>query len=64
MGREAARASGLPPQAVCDDEALTAVAALRPTSIEELAAIDGIGPMAARRLGPRLLEVIGSVVGA
>jgi DNA helicase-2/ATP-dependent DNA helicase PcrA len=59
--QRAAAASGLPPQAVCTDEALAAVAALRPTSIEELAEIDGIGPMAARRLGPRLLAVIGTV---
>jgi superfamily II DNA helicase RecQ len=53
-----ARLSGLPPATVCSDAALARIAASRPASIDALAAIDGIGPLAARRFGPRLLAII------
>ncbi len=56
--RAAAFAAGLPEATVCSDRALAAVARARPASIDELAALPEIGPIAARRLGPRLLAVL------
>jgi ribonuclease D len=43
---------------VCSDQALAAVARAAPGSIDELAALPEIGPIAARRLGPRLLAAL------
>jgi DNA helicase-2/ATP-dependent DNA helicase PcrA len=54
----AALAVGLPEPAICTDEALAAVATARPTTLAELAALPEIGPIAARRLGPRLLAAL------
>jgi DNA helicase II / ATP-dependent DNA helicase PcrA len=54
----AARASGLPEAAICTDETLRAVAAALPRTIEELAAVPGVGQLAAQRLGPRVLAVL------
>jgi DNA helicase-2/ATP-dependent DNA helicase PcrA len=54
----AAIAAGLPEAMVCSDKALAAVAKAGPASIDELAALPEIGPIAARRLGPRLLAAL------
>jgi ATP-dependent DNA helicase RecQ len=54
----AAVAAGLPETMVCSDKALAAVARAAPESIDELAAMPEIGPIAARRLGPRLLAAL------
>jgi DNA helicase-2/ATP-dependent DNA helicase PcrA len=54
----AAVAAGLPEAMVCSDQALAAVARAAPGSIDELAALPEIGPIAARRLGPRLLAAL------
>jgi DNA helicase-2/ATP-dependent DNA helicase PcrA len=54
----AALAVGLPEPAICSDAALKAVAAALPTTVDELAALPEIGPIAARRLGPRLLAAL------
>ena len=54
----AALAVGLPEASVCSDEALAAVAVARPGTVDELAALPEIGPLAARRLGPRLLAAL------
>jgi len=59
----AARAARLPEGAICSDTELGAIAAARPTTIDELLDVPGISPMAARRLGPRLLDVVASVGG-
>jgi DNA helicase-2/ATP-dependent DNA helicase PcrA len=56
--RTAAVAVGLPEPSICSDKALAAVASARPASVAELAALPEIGPIAARRLGPRLLAVL------
>ena len=56
----AAVAAGLPETMVCTDKALAAVARARPASIDELAALPEIGPIAARRLGPRLRAILAS----
>jgi DNA helicase II / ATP-dependent DNA helicase PcrA len=56
--RTAAVAVGLPEPSICSDEALAAVATARPATVAELAALPEIGPIAARRLGPRLLAAL------
>ncbi|HEY1282270.1 MAG TPA: 3'-5' exonuclease, partial [Acidimicrobiales bacterium] len=56
--RTAATAVGLPEPSICSDEALAAVASARPATGAELAALPEIGPIAARRLGPRLLAAL------
>jgi superfamily II DNA helicase RecQ len=48
----------VPEVAVLADEALRAVARRRPLSTDELAAIPGVGPARADRLGPSLLTVL------
>jgi DNA helicase-2/ATP-dependent DNA helicase PcrA len=58
--RAAAMAAGLPEQAICTDRALAAVASARPSTVAELAALPEVGPIAARRLGPRLLATVAS----
>jgi DNA helicase-2/ATP-dependent DNA helicase PcrA len=52
----AARAAAVPPAVVCGDEALRRLAAARPTTVEAVA--DVLGPLAARRFGPRIVEVV------
>lgn len=56
--RHAAQAADLPEVAVCTDAALRAVARARPTTVVQLAALPEIGPIAANRLGPRLLAAL------
>jgi DNA helicase-2/ATP-dependent DNA helicase PcrA len=58
--RSAAVAAGLPETTICTDAALAAVAAARPDTVDDLAALPEVGPIAARRLGPRLLETLRS----
>ena len=53
-----ARAARTAPDVVLADESLQAIADRRPTSTEEFAAIPGIGPARARRLGPEVLEIV------
>jgi DNA helicase-2/ATP-dependent DNA helicase PcrA len=53
----AALAADLPEEAVCTDEHLVALVARRPADERELAAV--VGPIAARRLAPRLLPLLG-----
>ena len=56
--RSAAIAVGLPEPTICTDEALAAVARRGRRTVDELAALPEIGPIAARRLGPRLLAAL------
>jgi ATP-dependent DNA helicase UvrD/PcrA len=53
----AAAAARVTPAAVLSDDALRRIAERRPASIDELAALPGVGPGKARRFGPRLLEI-------
>lgn len=62
--RRAAKAAQLPERAVCSDDELSAIAAARPLTMDELLEVPGLSPLAARRLGPRLLEVVASAAGA
>jgi DNA helicase-2/ATP-dependent DNA helicase PcrA len=56
--RSTALAAGLPEAVVCTDAALAAVVTAGPATIEELAALPEIGPIAARRLGPRMITAL------
>jgi DNA helicase-2/ATP-dependent DNA helicase PcrA len=56
--RAAALAAGLPEPTICSDRALAAVADARPGTVDELAAMPEIGPLAARRIGPRMLAAL------
>ena len=60
----AAYAARLPEASVCSDNELTAIAAARPTSVDELVDVPGMTVLAARRLGPRLIEVVSSAIAA
>jgi DNA helicase-2/ATP-dependent DNA helicase PcrA len=52
-----ARAAGVPPHVVLHDTTLAAVAASRPSSIEELIGLPGLGPLKANRYGAELLDL-------
>jgi ribonuclease D len=58
---EAARAARVPPTAVLDDDLLETVAERRPTDRDELAAIPGLGPLLAARVGDGLLAALHAV---
>ena len=60
----AAYAARLPEASVCSDSELSAIAAARPTSVDELVDVPGMTVLAARRLGPRLIEVVSSAIAA
>ena len=55
---KAAQAAGVPPSFVLDDAALARVVTARPTDVEALAAVDGVGPILARRFADRILPLI------
>jgi len=57
----AARVAQVMPSFVLPDRALASIANAAPSNEAELAAIGGIGPIAARRYGRRILEVLASV---
>lgn len=54
----AARAVSLSPAAFLADRTLSAIAAARPTTADELAAVPGVGPMMARRVADRILPLV------
>jgi ATP-dependent DNA helicase RecQ len=58
--REQARAQGVPPYVVFHDRTLLELAGRRPTDLEELAGVSGIGAAKLERYGEALLEVLGS----
>jgi DNA helicase II / ATP-dependent DNA helicase PcrA len=55
---ETARTSGVPAYVVLHDVTLEALAALRPTTVEQLLAVPGLGPVKATRYGPSLLSLV------
>jgi DNA helicase-2/ATP-dependent DNA helicase PcrA len=55
---EAARSSGVPAYAILHDATVEALAAMRPTTSEELMAVPGLGPVKAGRYGPSLLALL------
>jgi len=58
--RREASERALPAYVVLDDRTLAAIAALRPRSLEDLAAVPGIGPAKLAAYGKALLELIAS----
>ena len=56
----AARAAGIPPAAVLTDAVLERVARARPRSVQDLAAVPGVGPMRAAGFGTALLAASSS----
>jgi DNA helicase-2/ATP-dependent DNA helicase PcrA len=55
---EQARAARVEPVALVDDRLLEAIAEARPSTTDELAAIPGMGPLLAGRIGPGLLAAL------
>jgi ATP-dependent DNA helicase RecQ len=55
---ETARAMGKPPYVVLNNKTLKAIAAGRPSSLEEVAAIKGIGPAKLERYGQAVLDLV------
>jgi DNA helicase II / ATP-dependent DNA helicase PcrA len=53
-----ARASGVPPHVLFHDATLEALAAARPSTVDELLAVPGVGPVKASRYGPTLLALV------
>jgi ATP-dependent DNA helicase RecQ len=53
-----ARAQGVPPYVVAGDRTLREIAATRPTTLEELSTLYGIGPAKVEKYGAGLLEVV------
>jgi DNA helicase-2/ATP-dependent DNA helicase PcrA len=54
----AGRVANLDPTIFCSDEVLRRIAQARPTSVEELSAIDGFGQSMALRVGQRVLAAV------
>ena len=54
----AARASLIDVRAVCTDETLARITDAEPTTVDQLADIEGVGQMLARRAGSRILDAI------
>jgi superfamily II DNA helicase RecQ len=61
---ETARTSGVPAYVVLHDVTLEALAALRPTTVEQLLAVPGLGPVKAGRYGPSLLSLVADRVAS
>ena len=54
----AARAAGILPDAICSTAMLKAIADQRPTSVDELARLTGMGVLTASRLFPGIASVL------
>jgi ATP-dependent DNA helicase RecQ len=57
-----AREMGKPPYVICHDSTLQTIAAARPGSLDELAAIKGMGPRRLELYGDGILRVVGRCV--
>ena len=56
--RGTARSSGVPAYVILHDVTVDALAAIRPSTSEELLAVPGLGPVKAGRYGPSLLALV------
>ena len=56
--RDTARFSGVVAHLLIHDATIDAIAATRPSSIDELAAVRGVGPVKANRYGPQILPLL------
>ncbi len=59
-----ARAARTAPEVLLDDDALRAIAARRPATADDLAAVSGMGPSRATRFGDELLRIVRRAGGA
>jgi DNA helicase-2/ATP-dependent DNA helicase PcrA len=55
---EAARQSGIPPRVLLHDATLEAIAVHRPSTLEQLLEMPGLGPVKVGRYGPLILELL------
>jgi DNA helicase-2/ATP-dependent DNA helicase PcrA len=55
--KERARADSTPAYVVMHDTTLTRIAEVRPTSLEELIAVPGMGPAKCERYGAEIIEL-------
>jgi len=60
--RRLARASGVPAHVLLHDATICALAERQPTSVQELLAVPGLGPVKVARYGPAILEVVRGAV--
>ena len=60
--RSAAKAAQIDPTAICSDESLRAIAQKRPTTVDGVAALTDLGPIAAARVAPRLLAALNHAI--
>ncbi|CAB4711890.1 unannotated protein [freshwater metagenome] len=60
----AARAAGVPAAFLLDDRSLDRIVATMPVTQDDLAAIDGIGPLLARRFAGRILPLLSEPGGS
>lgn len=60
--RRAAKAAQVDPVTICSDESLRAVAQLRPLTVDAVAALTDLGPIAAQRIAPRLLTALNRAI--
>jgi len=56
--KNAAKAAKVDPASICSDESLRAVAQARPSTVEAVAALTDLGPIAAARIAPRILAAL------
>jgi len=56
---ELSREQGVPPYVILHDATLMALSAERPSTLEELAKIPGVGRSKLDRYGPAILELVG-----
>lgn len=61
--RAVARAAAVPAFAIASDHTLQAIALARPVSLDDLAAVPGIGPARLARHGPSILSIVATATG-
>jgi superfamily II DNA helicase RecQ len=62
--RDRSRRDGVPAYVVAHDATLRAIAAARPTTATELAAVAGMGPVKVERYGDEICEIIRGVAAS
>ena len=58
---ELAKAAGVPPYVVFHDSTLREMAQLKPTTLEQMAALSGVGEKKLERYGRQFLEILRSI---
>ncbi|MCU1395217.1 MAG: uvrD2 [Ilumatobacteraceae bacterium] len=60
----AARVAQVDPLTICSDDSLRAVAQARPSTVESVAMLTDLGPLAAARVAPRMLDALNRAVAS